>query len=219
MTVPPPEIVPAPGTTRRRRRWGILAGALVATLGIGVYAVVGGQSSGASAVAVRAPNGTFVTASGSTVAIDSLWGRPTLVWFVAGGCASCAASIPAVAAHLGQLARDGVQVLTLGLYGDFRNGHNGVVELLGFGRAAAGGSITRADWTWGMASAALSQAYDPSGTPDVYALIGPGGHIRYRNAVPVSTMPQLLAAAARLTGHPVPAESPAAPSATASTLP
>ncbi len=53
-----------------------------------------------------------------------------------------------------------------------------------------------------MASEALREAYDPSGTPDIYALIGPDGRIRYQNSVPVSTLPQLLAAVGRLTGHP-----------------
>ncbi len=49
-----------------------------------------------------------------------------------------------------------------------------------------------------MASESLSLAYDPSGTPDVYVLIGPNGHIRYRNSVPYSTMGSLIAAAKRL---------------------
>jgi len=150
-----------------------------------------------------APNGTFTTPSGTSTTIASLRGKPTMVWFVAGGCASCAASIPAVAQQLGQLSSDGVQVVTLGLYGSFATGQHGAAQVLSFGYAAAGTNVKRPGWTWGMASEALSAAYDPSGTPDVYALIGPGGHLRYRNSVPVSTMPQLLAAAGRLTGHPV----------------
>ncbi len=86
-----------------------------------------------------------------------------MVWFVAGGCASCAASIPAVAAHLHRLT--------------------------------AGGPVTRPGWIWGIASPGLSRAHDPGGTPDVYALISSSGRITYRGSVPVSTMPQLLAAA------------------------
>ncbi|MDA8074611.1 MAG: hypothetical protein M0Z40_05145 [Actinomycetota bacterium] len=49
-----------------------------------------------------------------------------------------------------------------------------------------------------MASKTLSLAYDPAGIPDTYVLVGPGGHIRYRNSIPDSTMHQLLAASARL---------------------
>jgi hypothetical protein len=123
-----------------------------------------------------------------------------MVWFIAWGCASCAASIPAVAAHLSQLTHSGLRVLTLGLYGYFPPGRKGVAELLSFGRAAAKGSVTRPGWSWGLASKALSIAYDPEGVPDLYVLIDSSGHIRYRNTGPVSTMPQLLAEVARLTG-------------------
>lgn len=200
---------------RRHRSTSVFVLALLVVAGLGAYLVVG-RSDPSSPTAVRAtasqpnatgsapmaPNGTFTTPSGAPSTIASLRGKPTMVWFVAGGCASCAASIPAVAQRLGQLSSDGVQVVTLGLYGNFSTGKQGVAQLLSFGRAAAGTTITRPGWTWGMASAALSEAYDPSGTPDIYALIGPDGRIRYQNSVPVSTMPQLLAAAGRLTGHP-----------------
>ena len=87
-----------------------------------------------------------------------------MVWLVAGGRASCAASIPAVASNLGRITGDGVQVLTLGLYGDFPPGRGRVTDLLSFGRAA-GGKTSAASWRWGVASEALSMAYDPSGTP------------------------------------------------------
>jgi len=199
---------------RRHRSPAVFVLALLVIAGLGTYLVVS-RSDPSSPTTVRssarqptatgsapmAPNGTFTTPSGATATIASLRGKPTMVWFVAAGCASCAASIPAVSQRLAQLSSDGVQVVTLGLYGDFSSGKQGVAQLLSFGRAAAGTTITRPGWTWGMASAALSVAYDPSGTPDVYALIGPDGHIRYQNTVPVSTMPQLLAAIGRLTGH------------------
>ena len=206
-----------PSTERRdRRRWDLVAGSLVLVAGLGAYALAGAGSGAArpaarlarsqqrpaAAPATLAPNGTFITPSGRTATIASLRGRPAMVWFVAGGCASCAASIPAVASHLDQLTGAGLRVLTLGLYGDFPSGKRGVAELLTFGReAAVDVSIERPGWEWGMASKSLSLAYDPSGTPDVYVLIGPAGHIRYRNSVPVSTMGKLLAAAKRLDAH------------------
>jgi hypothetical protein len=62
-------------------------------------------------------------------------------------------------------------------------------------RLTAGGPVTRPGWIWGIASPGLSRAHDPGGTPDVYALISSSGRITYRGSVPVSTMPQLLAAA------------------------
>jgi hypothetical protein len=116
---------------------------------------------------------------------------------VANGCASCAVSIPAVAQHFAQLQADGVQVLTLGLYGAFGTGRQGAAQALAFGRSAAGTNVERPGWTWAMPTEALSVAYDPSGNPDEYFLIGPDGRIRYHNSVPVSTMAQLLSAARR----------------------
>jgi len=206
-------VVPA----RRSRRWTVVAGALVVALGIATFALVGTRGAGTSLQSSRAarpaatkppsapptpaPNGAFTTASGATATIASLRGTPTMVWFVAGGCASCAASIPAVAAHFDQLRAAGVRVLTLGLYGDFAAGDKGVTQLLGFGKSAAGfarETITHPGWEWGMASESLSLAYDPAGIPDLYVLIGPTGGIRYRNSVPDSTMSELLAEAKRL---------------------
>ncbi len=174
--------------------WAALAGVIL-VVGVVAYLIAGRTHQGV------APNGTFTTASGALATIASLRGKSTMVWFVAEGCASCAASIPAVAAHLDQLSAAGTQVPTLGLYGAFPTGKAGVAHLLSFGRAAAGASVERLGWTWGMASQALSRAYDPGGIPDVYFLVGPAGHIRYHQSVPVSTMPQLLAAAGALGGH------------------
>jgi hypothetical protein len=211
-----------------RRGWAAAAAALVVVLGFGVFVLVGSRSvpsdhlsapsdhlrapstqrssparqaaatGHASDHVVVAPNGTFFTASGTTATISSLRPKPTMVWFVAGGCASCAASIPAVAAHFDQLRAAGFRVLTLGLYGDFPPGRAGVAQLLSFGKLSAGldrQSINHPGWEWGMASKSLSLAYDPSGLPDLYVLIGPAGHIRYRNSVPDSTMRELRAAA------------------------
>ena len=118
-----------------------------------------------------------------------------MVWFVVAGCASCAVSIPAVAQHLHQLASDHVHVVVLDLYGDLGSGKTATADLAEFGGAAAGAQYASPTWTWGLASKALSYAYDPSGMPDEYFLIAPNGHIVYQNNMPVSTMPQLLAAA------------------------
>jgi hypothetical protein len=202
-----------------RRRWKVPAAvvAVAVALAAGVLvlhararsvsATISPQGGGAAVaeVGAPAPNGIFTTASGARRTIASLRGHTTLVWLVAGGCASCAASIPAVAHHLAQLQRDGVQVLTLGLYGAFDNGKPGVAQLTAFGRAAAGTNVTRPGWTWAMPSEALSIAYDPSGNPDEYFLINPDGDISYHNSVPVSTMPQLLAAAEAPDAHTAPA--------------
>ncbi len=88
-----------------------------------------------------------------------------MVWFVAGGCASCAASIPAVASHLGQVTGRGLRVLTLGLSGDFLPGRAEVAQLLSFGRSVAGSNVERPGWRWWLASKPFGVAYDLSDTP------------------------------------------------------
>jgi hypothetical protein len=206
----PTDIAPSPVT---RRRWTVPAAvvAVVVVLAAGVLVAHARSTSSATSpqgggvalakVGAPAPNGVFTTANGTQQTIASLRGHTALVWLVAGGCASCAASIPTVAQHLAQLQAKGVQVVTLGLYGAFDNGKAGAAQLTAFGRAAAGTGVTRPGWTWAMPSEALSFAYDPSGNPDEYFLINPDGYVTYHNSVPVSTMPQLLAAAGTSTAH------------------
>jgi hypothetical protein len=116
-----------------------------------------------------------------------------LVWFVAGECASCAASIPAVAAHLGAFTRAGTRIVVLGMYGAFGQDPAGTAALASFGQAAAGTAFASPAWTWGVASEQLTAAFDPSGTPDAYVLLAAAGHVTYQNSVPVSTMGALLA--------------------------
>ncbi|SRR5579875_18959 len=150
-----------------------------------------GPTSGAGAHAL-APDGAFVTVDGRQSSVAGLRGHPVLLWFVAGGCASCAASIPAVAQHLNQLSKEGVQVVALGLAGDFGPQDQALANLAQFAQEAAGPAFGDRGWTWGLATESLSRAYDPSGTPDVYFLLTPDGHVWYRNSVPVSTMSDLL---------------------------
>jgi hypothetical protein len=146
-----------------------------------------------AAAGPAAPGGTFTRPGGRQASLASLHGRPALVWFVAGGCASCAASIPAVAAHLAAFTRSGTQILVLGLYGAFGRGAQAPAQLASFARAAAGKAFASHAWTWGLASEQLTAAFDPSGTPDAYFLLDPAGHVTYQNSVPVSTMSALLA--------------------------
>ncbi len=160
-------------------------------------------SSSPSSSVPLAPDGTFTTLNGRTMTIASLRGEPAMVWLVVNSCSSCFSSVPDVAKHLPQLTSGGLRVVTLGLYGSVPPGKQGLAQISSFGQASISNAgidmtIPRSDWIWGVASKKLSQTYDPSGTPDVYVLIGPGGHVRYRNSVPIATMPGLLAAAARI---------------------
>ncbi len=197
-----------PGGPRRPRRAGKAAriGAVVVVLGLGaalgVQAASGGAPSPAAgaaggrpaAAAPRAvPGGALTLLDHRQVSLASLRGRPVMVWFVAGGCVSCAASIPAVAGHLGAFTRAGTRILVLGMYGAFGQDPEGTAALASFGKAAAGTAFASPAWTWAVASEPLTAAFDPSGAPDAYVLLDAAGHVTYRNSVPVSTMGALLA--------------------------
>jgi hypothetical protein len=178
----------------------IAAVAVVVGLGaaLGVRAATGGAPAPAARSAVgypgaATPGGTLTLLDHRRVSLASLRGRPVMVWFVAGGCASCAASIPAVASHLGAFTKAGTRVVVLGMYGSFGQDRAGIAALASFGKAAAGRAFASPAWTWGVASEALTAAFDPSGTPDAYFLLDAAGHVTYQNSVPVSTMGALLA--------------------------
>jgi hypothetical protein len=56
---------------------------------------------------------------------DGLRGRPAVLWFVAGGCASCAVSIPAVGQHLAAFRAARTPVLGAGHVRRVRGGREG----------------------------------------------------------------------------------------------
>ena len=128
--------------------------------------------------------------------IFSLRGRPALVWLVATWCPSCQAGTQVMAAHLARLRADGVRVVELEDYQDL--GHPGP-GMNSFGPKFAGAAYRSPDWTFGVASQALTRAYNPQGYLDIYYLLDASGHITYVNSSPGSTMSQLLARAGGLT--------------------
>lgn len=191
----------SPGPARSRRparaaRAGVIALVVLAAVAAGTWAAVrGGPAHPARAAGAPAtvPGGSFTRLDGRQVSLAALRGEPAVVWFVAGGCASCAVSIPAVGAHLAAFGAARTRVLVLGMYGAFGQGAAGTAQLAGFGRAAAGRAFPSPAWTWGLASEQLTAAFDPSGTPDAYYLLDAAGHVIYQNSVPVSTISALLA--------------------------
>ncbi len=157
-----------------------------------ISGAAGGPAPAAAAVGGTAPGGTFTTLDGATLDVASLRGKPTVLWFVAAGCSSCTASIPAVADHLQQLHNAGVQVAVIDLYGDLGSGTQGTQDLRNLGTSLVGARLTDPAWTWGTSSKDLSFSYDASGQPDVYYVLDRTGKITYTDGVPVSTMDQLL---------------------------
>jgi hypothetical protein len=185
---------------RSARAWLIVL-ALAALVLAGVWAArrSGPGPAAASAGSRPAPaakpataGGTFTLLDGRRQTLVGLRGHPVMVWFIAGGCASCAVSIPTVGQHLAAFRAARVRVLVLGMYGQFGQGRQATAELASFGKAAAGKVFRSPAWTWALASERLTAAFDPSGTPDAYALLDAAGHVVYRNSVPVSTMGALL---------------------------
>jgi hypothetical protein len=194
---------PGPASRRpvRAARTAVIALAVLAAATAGTWAAsrsgpahparAAGAASAPSASA--APDGVFTLLDGRQATLAGLRGRPAVLWFVAGGCASCAVSIPAVGQHLAAFRAARTPVLVLGMYGAFAAGAKGTAQLAGFGKAAAAGkAFGSTAWTWRLASEQLTAAFDPSGTPDAYFLLDAAGHVIYQNSVPVSTMSALL---------------------------
>jgi thiol-disulfide isomerase/thioredoxin len=179
----------------------VAAGLLAAVIAL-VVVVVASRSAPATttttAVAVGnpAPEGTFTTSSGATRTISSLHGTPSLVWFVSTWCSSCQAGTQAMASEIATFSKLHVRVVELELADDL--GQPGP-SITTFANQLAGRAVANPDWTFGVASSALSTTYDPAADLDIYYLINSAGNITYINSAPGSTMSQLLAQAARLT--------------------
>lgn len=193
----------------RRVRWTI-AGAAAAVLAavIAVTVILAGGRGGGTAGGTTgsgsaslpapgplAPPGSFTTAAGSTRTISSLRGRPALVWLVATWCPSCQAGTQAMAGKIAEFSRMHVRVVELEDYQDL--GQPGP-DIASFGRQFAGAAYHSPDWTFGTASQAMTQAWNPQGYLDIYFLLDSAGHVTYVNSAPGSTMSQLLDRAARL---------------------
>ena len=149
-------------------------------------------STGPAKVGAPSPAGSYTTLDGQAVDVASLRGKPTVLWFIAAGCSSCTASIPALADHLAQLKADGVQVKVIDLYGDLGQGSKAAAALGKLGRGLAGKRFEDPTWQWGISSKELSFRYDQFGEPDIYYVLDRTGKITYQNGVPVSTMDELL---------------------------
>ena len=182
----------------RTARIGVITLILLAVVAAGTWAARRGgpahaaRAAGATSAAAAVPGGSFTLLDGKHATLAALRGRPVLVWFVAAGCSSCEASIPAVGAHLAAFRAARTRVLVLGMYGVYGQGATGTAALASFGKAAAGKAFASPAWMWGLASENLTAAFDPSGIPDTYFLLDAAGHVVYQNSVPVSTMAPLL---------------------------
>lgn len=197
--------------SRARRPWlawglgGILLVAIVAVVAVaagsggGLPPGTGGPAvSHSSGAPTTAPNGAFVTTTHTAETVSALRGTPTLLWFVTTWCSSCQAGTQVMSGQIPNLAHRHVRVVELELAGDL--GEPGPA-MTTFARQLAGGEYRSPDWTFGTASPALTQTYDPHGYLDVYYLLNAAGQITYANSSPAATMSQLLAAVGKITQH------------------
>jgi cytochrome oxidase Cu insertion factor (SCO1/SenC/PrrC family) len=201
----------ARGLARRRWGWAAALAVAVAIAGVvlGLHAASrpassgsasgsGGGTSGSTAAPQagrQAPDGTFTTLSGQAVRVASLRGKPTLLWFVSTWCSSCQVGTQVMAQNLARLKAAGVRVAEVELYQDL--GQTGP-SMAQFAKTLAGAAYGSPGWTFGISSAALTRTYDPQAYLDIYYLLNARGQVTYVNSSPGSTMPQLLAAAGKL---------------------
>ena len=201
-----------PGSASRARRplrsW-VVGAALLAVVIVAVAIYAGSQRASAPATASGsnaqasgtqqpAPDGNFTTLTGAPGSVAALRGRTTLLWFVTTWCSSCQAGTQAMRAQIPTLAARHVRVVELELSGDL--GQPGP-SMASFAAQLAGRLSHDPAWTFGTASAALTQTYDPNGYLDVYYLLTPSGRIAYVNTSPAATMTPLLNAVDKITRH------------------
>lgn len=180
--------LPPPG----RWRLAALRIALVATLAAAAGASAAAASSPAVlSVGAPAPGGSYTTIDGSAGSVAALHGHTVLLWFVTTWCQHCQAGTRTLASAIDRLTTHGVQVVELESSGNF--GRSGP-SLAAFRKTYAGSAATNPQWTWGTASKAMTEAYDPGGYDNVYYLVEPDGHISYVNASPSATLPKLMTA-------------------------
>jgi thiol-disulfide isomerase/thioredoxin len=200
----------AAGSVSPWRRWALPGAAGVLIVAIIVAIVIGnshgsstGQSSGSASgetalstsVGSRAPQGSFTTTTGARQSVSSLRGDATLIWFVTTWCSSCAAGTQAMASNIGKLAANHVRVVEVENAKDL--GQEGM-SMTSFASRLAGRQVHNPDWTFGVASSALTRTYNPSGYLDIYYLLTPSGRIAFVNSSPAATMGQLLGEASRV---------------------
>lgn len=196
----------AANTARARRRWinrGLVGAVIVAVVAIIAVALASGGSAGKgssssveTSVGAVAPNGSFTTTAGATRTVASLSGQPTLLWFVTTWCSSCQAGTQAMASSIiGRLTERHVRVVEVENAEDL--GQAGP-SMTSFVSQLAGSQARNPDWTFGVASDALTKTYNPEGSLDIYYLLSASRRIVYINSSPAATEAQLLGEAEKV---------------------
>lgn len=145
------------------------------------------------AASSKAPIASF-TVLGQQHSTTEFRGHRTMLFLLSTWCGSCAAGLQAMAQHMPQLNKDGLQVVILRNY---RNGGYPGPDIRQFVAKVAPAILKDGSWTLGDATPALEQAYNGHGYPDIYFLIDTNGTIQAVNSAPSASMDSILAFAER----------------------
>jgi thiol-disulfide isomerase/thioredoxin len=165
-------------------RFGILA-ALVA---VAFLLAPGARARALLRAGERAPALSF--RSGSRLLNLRAWrGKKVLLWVFSTWCPSCRVGLHALARKEAVLRADRLSLVVLENYGD--GGYQG--PALGTVVARHAPAMTRApNWTFGHATRAFANVYNPRSYPDVFYLIRPDGTIARVSSAPGAHLGMIL---------------------------
>lgn len=182
---------PAHDSRRPRLVYGvaILLGLALAASAVAYNAAAPRAAAAEVKVGVPAPDAVFTTVQGAQRRLSQFRGKAVMLWLFTTWCDTCRAGMDAIASHLDQVNKTGLQVISLQLYKNLGSAGPPVAD---FASAFARAGHSSPNWVWGEASQEASYAYDPKGYPDVYFLISKDGVIRTISSAPNVTMDQIL---------------------------
>jgi thiol-disulfide isomerase/thioredoxin len=135
----------------------------------------GSSNSKYLSVGDTAPNYAFQLENGTYSSVNSYYGKPLLLWFVATWCSSCAQGNEVLASNLGFFEQHGVKIVELEQYDNLGSPGSSISEFI----SNYGENNTYVQG--GVAGYNMTVAYNtpPTFQIDIYYLISPSGKILY----------------------------------------
>ncbi len=158
---------------------------LITLSSIGILSFFGSQTASVQSiygitnvkVGELAPNIPIKLTNGTNITLDSLRGRPVVLWFITTWCPSCqeSESILADNGYLKQLYSKGALLVTVELYNDL--GNNGP-PISNFASQYGGNLVQNKNWLlYGTSSLNATYSYDPKEYLEIYYVINSNGII------------------------------------------
>jgi thiol-disulfide isomerase/thioredoxin len=177
--------------TRLSRRQLLGGGAALAVAGIGGVAgttLFGSSASpGEARTGASAPKGTFTTLSGDTGQVSEFQRQKRMVWLFATWCPSCKQGARALQNNMDQLGE--MQIIGVKTAGNA--GYEGP-SVREFVQSFAPSLLDADSWTWGTASQAMTNTYNPQNQPDIYYLVDQDGTIQTQSTAPAATIDRIV---------------------------